>query len=375
MVPIKSERRLPEGWWKNIAFISIKIIVCMSLLVVLISVAFFWAPAKVHYHVIEKYTFSGVTKEESINLGVIIPASGPYQQVENIDISWDGQLEMEDGLNVTLIKLTNQIKPNSILEATIEYEVILPQGYVSWDSPVTDFHTSPQRGIESDDIDISERAAMLSEGQSQSAANNIYNFTSEYLTYSKDTLDCVNSSAKSAYQLGACVCTGYARLMVALCRASQIPSQMVMGYIYPDPVFMSPEGSNDPNNAIEGHAWVEFFSEGSWKIADPTLGNKFFNFLYINRNDGRHISYGEIEQFLKEYTKLYNWGIGRAKNVLYDNQCMRFTATATTDQIVIDQSMVVEKGWDGRWLNTLGTWLIFMLILCRYRKKIVSKFN
>jgi hypothetical protein len=333
--------------------------------------AFFCLPANVKYHVTERYFFSGEGGDVPVYLGIMLPKSGPYQWVGDLDITWDGDQEKENYGFVNVIKLSGNKSDQENLEAIIDYDVKLPQGPVSWSAPVENFQRQPQAGIESDCDCIQKRAANLCEGTSEKDAYEIYAFTADFLTYSPADQDCTSLSALQAYEIGSCVCAGYARLMTALCRASGIPAQMVLGLVYPDPMFKS-NITSFPQNPEEAHAWVEYYSEGSWKLADPTWGAKRLKFMQFNRNDGRHLAYGELEQVLSVDKDLEVWALDQARFVLGDDECFRYIATSDSNQISFFSIASIQRKWDSRWINTLIIWGITTWLLCRYRGKIIG---
>jgi hypothetical protein len=345
-------------------------ILCLGLICLIVLGAFFWLPAKVHYHVIEKYIFSGGGEGTLIYSGVMLPKSGPYQWVENLETSWEGVQAYVNYGFADVVKFSGEMIDQENLEATIEYDVKLLQGPVSWSAPVEDFQRQPQVGIESDCDCIQVQASDLCEGTSEKDAYEIYSFTADYLTYSPVDQDCTSLSALQAYEIGSCVCAGYARLMTALCRASGIPAQMVLGLVYPDPMF-NLHITSFPQNPEETHAWVEYYSEGSWKLADPTWGAKRLKFMQFNRNDGRHLVYGELEQVLAINRTLDTWALVQADHVLSSERSLRFVASSTSDQVLFLPNTSVKRIWDGRWLNTLIAWGLVTLFLCKYRHKII----
>ena len=346
-------------------------ILCFGLICLVVLGAFFCLPANVQYHVTERYIFSGEGENTQVYLGVMLPQSGPYQWVENIEISWDGVKREENYGFVDVIKLSGEKSSQESLDAAIEYDVKLPQGPVSWSAPVEEYQRQPQVGIESDCDCIRNQAANLCEGASAKDAYEIYSFTADYLTYSFEYKDCTSISALQAYEIGSCVCAGYARLMTALCRASGIPAQMVLGLVYPDPMFKS-HITSFPQNPHEAHAWVEYYSEGSWKMADPTWGAKRLKFMQFNRNDGRHLAYGELEQVLSVDDDLEVWAFSQAKFILGDDSCFRYIATSDSDQVSFFAAPSIQRKWDGRWVNTIIVWAITTLLLCKYRTKIIG---
>jgi hypothetical protein len=352
---------------------GLKVLLCLGLITFVVLGAFFWFPAKVHYHVTESYIFSGTGENADIHLGIMLPKSGPYQWVENVEISWDGVQRVEKKSFVDVVKLSREKSGQENLEATIEYDVILPQGPVSWSAPVESFQRLPQSGIESDSECIQDQVSILCDGVSESDVYKIYSFTADYLTYSHDDDDriCSNASALKAFKTGSCVCTGYAMLMTAFCRASNIPAQVIIGLIYPDPIIKTKEISF-PQNPGEAHAWVEYYSNGSWKMADPTLGANLLKFLQFNRNDSHHLSYGELEQVFFVKTNLVNWALEQAEFVVGDTKCFRYVATSESGHISLTPEISIQRIWDGRLLNTIIAWGIATWLARKYRYKIIS---
>ena len=352
-------------------FYGLRGILCLGLIGMVVLGAFFWFPAKVHYHVTEQYRFSGGNEDALIYVGIMLPKDGPYQKIENVEISWDGVYREEEFGSVHVLKLTGGKSRGENLTASIEYDVTLPQGAVSWSAPVESFQRLPQAGIESDCDCLQAKAAELSEGISEKDAYSVYSFTADYLTYSRAEMGCTSVSALKAFEIGSCVCAGYARLMTALCRASDIPSQMVIGLVYPDPMFRS-KITSFPQNPGEAHAWVEYYSDGNWTMADPTWGGKRLKILQFNRNDGRHLAYGELEQVLSADKALKGWAYGQASHVVGNDKCFRFIATSTAGRVSFVPTTSIHRGWDGRWANMLVAWGVTTGLLCKYRRKIVG---
>jgi len=349
----------------------LRIVLCLGLIIFIILGAFFWLPANIHYHVTEKYTFSGGAIDTPVYLGVILPKSGPYQQVENVQISWDGVWQEEDFGFVDAAKLSGMKRGNEELVGTIEYDVKLPQGPVSWFDPVKDFQRLPQAGIESDCECMLAKASSLNDGVSTMDAYKIYAYTAEYLTYSEEQMDCTSVSAIEAYQIGLGVCAAYARLMTALCRASEIPAQMVLGLTYPDPMF-KPQVTNVPQKPEVAHAWVEFYAGERWSIADPTWGARYPKFMQFGRNDARHLVYGELEQILIVDNSLEIWAQEQAQFVLNPEGCFRYSSTSDSNQVSFLPVMSIRRTWDGRWVNTLIVWVIMVAFIMKFRDKLVG---
>ena len=78
---------------KNSVFTGFAILIFLSILIIIIPGAYLWLPAKVHYHVVEKHTVSVTDGQAWVNIGILIPRSGPYQTVSSPIIQWSGEQE------------------------------------------------------------------------------------------------------------------------------------------------------------------------------------------------------------------------------------------------------------------------------------------
>jgi hypothetical protein len=63
------------------------LIVCLSVLAMVAFGCFLLLPAHLHYYIEEKYSFSVDDGEALVQLGLLIPQSGAYQEVKNINIA------------------------------------------------------------------------------------------------------------------------------------------------------------------------------------------------------------------------------------------------------------------------------------------------
>jgi len=352
---------------------SLGLIVCLTLLVVVTFGSFLLLPAHLHYHVEEKYLFSVQEGDAAVNLGILIPKSGPYQEVKNIEISWDGVQGKDNKRYVEVIKLTGELRDGEDQEAIISYDVILSQGKVSWEAPVEEFQHLPQRGIESDHPRIKEQVSQITIGTSLDDAYRIYNFTSDCLIYSQGGRDCPSSSALTAFMTHTGACGEFARLMVAFSRASGIPAQMICGIALPDLVIYGTSQTLIWEHPGESHGWVEFYAEGAWTMADPSVGSGYLKWLDFGRNDGRHLSYGEFEQEGKVFMEMKRWATNQGNIIGSEHAALKFVASADTNQVSITPSSYVKKGWDGRWANTLVALIPTTIILCKIRNRLMLR--
>jgi hypothetical protein len=343
--------------------------VVSSLLILSITViaAYYWYPAKINYQIKKTFRISTGGGAASIYLGILIPQSGPYQTVKDLDIVWNGDRETDSLAYVDAVKLWDQITANQELETIVEYDVLLTQGLIAWKAPVEDHHLLSQIGIESDHPEIQQAADQISPDSGHKNPSKIFKFTSDHLEYSESGCEKTNVSALEAFKTGAGACIGYSRLMVALCRASGIPAKMIIGSILPDPLLPFQEiiSSATPGG---GHAWVEYYYQDYWYMADPSRVQKYTLLSLFNHLDGRHLSFGEFDQFTAAKRDLENWAT--QKNFVLDDE-LTYIFTASSDQVKIAPETNIIKTWDERWLNTLLALAIVTYLLCRIRDRLM----
>jgi hypothetical protein len=339
---------------------GVTLFLCISIIAVSLLSAYLWFPAKIHYHIIENHIITASSDHANIQLGIIVPRTGPYQTVKEVSINWIGDINKISSEYVDGYQLRGEITGSQPITARIEYDVILPQGKVAWIAPVSKSQTIPQIGIESNHPLILDTAAQLSDDP-----YDIYSFLSKRLDYSEENNQETNFSALEALRTGCGACLGHARLMVALCRAADIPAQMMIGAILPDAYFSLPT-THSTAFPGQGHAWVEFYAQGKWSLADPSWGKGFAARLEFKRSDGRHLSYGEYEHFMQVHNELFHW-VSRQPNIIDVHLThlisSDYASTSTESQIM------VSKTWDGRWLNVIITMVIVTFVLCKIRDR------
>jgi hypothetical protein len=350
-------------------FIGVSLTVVLAVLSITVLGVYFWLPATIHYQISEKYQISLKEGNTSIYLGIILPKNGPYQTVNNIRAAWDGEQEKNSYPYVDMLKLSNYGNGEQELQAIVMYDVILPQGNASWQAPVEKFQILPQVGIESDHPEIEQAALGLADDLERVDAFRIYRFTSNHLSFEEGRCEETNVSALEAYRSKISACIGYSRLMVALCRASGIPAKMIIGVFLPDIFFPLTQISSTGISA-GGHAWVEYSSQNTWKMADPSWGKGYLTLLEFNRNDGHHLSYGEFDQFTAAKRDLINWATKQAFPL---DSTLTYIFAADSDQATISSETSIRKTWDGRWFNTLLALAVVTFLLSKIRDRLISK--
>ena len=117
----------------------------------------------------------------------------------------------------------------------------------------------PQEGIDSEDSDIISKAKELTEDMPSDykKAQAIFEFININMTY--DTSEAyANKGSVSALKNMRGVCEEFATLFVAMCRAVNIPSRAVVGYMIQEE---KQEISGDVivNKSLINHVWPEIY--------------------------------------------------------------------------------------------------------------------
>jgi len=349
---------------------GIGILFCFVLIFAATFGAFMGLPASLHYHISEHYSLSASQESALVYLGVLVPQSGPYQTIKDLRVLWDGEQDRESTPCVDVIKLSGLVTSGTSQDAIIEYQVRLSHGIVLWRAQPDSCHLLPDCMVESDHPDIVARANQIVDGTSWRDAYRIFTFTKNYFSPAGDFVNCsMEMSALEAYQSGTGECGEYSRLMVALCRASGIPSLVTSGILLPDSSSFAAAQSQTWGHPGVAHAWVEFSDRNIWSMADPAWGASTWDILHFGRNDGRHLSYGCINHEGSVYTEMLQWADQHGSLIGKEFAALKFVAAADADHVTIAPVVTVRKGWDGRWLNALLalTATTFLLYFVRNR--------
>lgn len=346
------------------------IIICLLLLSASTLAAYIILPAKVNYRVSKTFIISQPMEEARVFLGLLLPRSGPYQIVDNLSIQWDSEQEINPQAYLDLLKLSSGIAPGDQQAAVVQYDIVLWQGSAAWQASVDKSDLQPQVGIESNNANIEQAAREITAGTSDDQAYQIFKFASNHLEYSETGCEDTNVSALEAFQTKIGACMAYSRLMVALCRAAGIPAKMIIGTVLPDVFFSLPQvgTSSIPGS---GHAWVEFNSQNSWYMADPSCGQTFPDWLIFKRNDGRHLSLGDYDRFVDSKEELVGWA---TKNASLKDIQLTSVFASNSDQTEITSETKIRKTWDQRWLNVVIVLIIVVFVLSKLRDRILSKY-
>ena len=128
-------------------------------------------------------------------------------------------------------------------------------------------YLQPEVLIESNDSSIVNAAKKIKGKTREEIVQKIYEFTQQNINYQVMQ----NIGAKRALQTKSGKCSEFAAVMIALCRAKNIPARLVVGNIARD--------KDTP------HGWVEvYYDEYGWVMYDPTVMATNVTILDANGN-------------------------------------------------------------------------------------------
>jgi hypothetical protein len=289
-----------------------------------------------------------------------------------MQVSWAGEQIREETPCVDVIKLSTPIEAGATQEAVIEYDAKISHGLVIWRAKPDSCQLLPQCLIESDHPLIVEKATQIADGTSWRDAYKIYSFTDKYLIASGEYKNCTgNLSALEAYQAGRGECGEFSRLMVALCRASEIPSVVVSGILMPELGPFAPSQTRTDRHPGVAHAWVEFSDDDIWTMADPAWGSGTWDLIHFGRNDGRHLSYGCINHEGEVYAQTRQWVDHNGSIINWEFAAQKYIAAADSNDAKITSTITITKTWDGRWVNALIALVLSTCTLCLLRNRLI----
>lgn len=306
------------------------IIYAIILIVILLYPIFFrLLGLPVKHKFVEEYNFK-VNEPTGLKMAVILPSDGPYQEITDIDISWEGDTEIIDYDTARVARISGKLEDNLCIR--IKYTAKIKTGRINWDEKIIDKYIQEESGIESTENLIISKANSIVKGKSIDDIREIYNFVNKHIKW--PTGDKIGStgdiqSALTALETGEGVCGEFANLMVALCRAKGIPAKSISGLFIP----LLP-GLKKPiwNHQAGAHAWVEFYADGQWHFADPSHGGT----MNFNSIDGFHLSYGEKDSIKQIYDSSVEWAdkdyylIGAMSNPL------KFVVAVSSEDVIIE---------------------------------------
>lgn len=267
------------------------------------------------YKLVNTYVISNTKNGESGSLlntkATIIlgtDLNSPYMLNTGAYKSSGGTITKDANGVYILTKIINSIAPNSshsinvertFKAGTIDYNIDMSQVTSNY-SELTNYtnYLKADSGIEVNDARIQAKAKSLTENivNPYDKSFEIFKFVNTSMTYNLNS-QYANKGALSALTYKQGVCEDYAKLFVALCRASGIPSRTVVGFRNSG----LPVINNNIDLTNSSHMWAEVYLPGyGWVISEPTVifnqngipDNIFMRYFGKSLNPAEHIATG-----------------------------------------------------------------------------------
>lgn len=346
---------------------SIRVAIYIVALITSLLVALLMAPGTARYHITERYDLTGTVGSVPVYLSVLTPRSGPYQTVTAADVAWDGEITRKPEAAGDLILLSGTLDSSGQRVATLTYDVTLRQGPVTWQAPLDPAYIRPQVNVESDAAVLVAEAGALTRSRPAATARDIFRYASRQLSWPTGTRINVESSALDAYQTGVGGCAEFANLMVALCRAAEVPALTVSGLAFSPlmPPFLKRTASW--NHPAGSHAWVEVHTGDAWTLADPSWASRVpYKRLWFGQSDGTHLSYGETSVHDAAIEALTQWAETHGDLIGAMSAPLKFAAAAGTAEgdapATVVPEVTVRKSWDSRWFAAAAVYVVLILL-------------
>ncbi len=323
-------------------------------------VSFNLIPAWADFQIEERYYFT-TDGAPSAALAVLLPTNGPYQRVDIASVTWEGEQSLSTHGDLQVLRLWGALQPGENI-ASIRYQVKIRQGQISWQMSSIPEYLQPQQNIESDSPEIQSLALQNQTNNARKTAYQQYLYASQALDWPTESRVNESSSALNALHTGIGGCNEYANLMVALNRTSGIPARVISGLAYPSAMLPWMSYSTTWSHPAGAHAWVEFYTEKGWEMADPSWANSLPVFLYFGRNDGSHLRYGEQAAEETLYQQEAAWVKSFGNMVAGMSAPLKFAAAAS-EEVTFTPSVTVRKTWDSRWTNTTLAMILVVLVI------------
>jgi hypothetical protein len=185
----------------------------------------------------------------------------------------------------------SKLNANSIVRISFVLKT-KPLVYFQQVDPVPGFFINPSAFIDADHASIVQKSDHLTNGIDGrlNKAKSIQLFVHDYLEL-KIYKDCGLTNASKTLEMKYGVCINYARLFVALCRATGIPARTVWGAV-----------NTGGGSYRSHHAWAEFLDEeGNWH----TVGLSFTKLFDLNDIRYLDLMYASEENYHYQEYELF----------------------------------------------------------------------
>ena len=203
----------------------------------------------------------------------------PTQKVSKITASQPYQLTVDELGNQVLLFEFGTLPPNGSKEISIRVELDMADQPNPWPEKSLGLFLQNEQYIESDDFRIVNLANSLIQGSGTDTAKRIFSWIAsnvqsiEYIPDDRGALYALEHKSGD--------CTEFAYLFAALSRANSLPARAVGGYVMTESGILK---------AAEYHNWAEFYTDGTWRLADAqkrvfaTNSSKYVAMRIISKN-------------------------------------------------------------------------------------------
>jgi transglutaminase-like putative cysteine protease len=215
-------------------------------------------------HIEYSFTLKNTTPHLSKN--ILFWAYAPVKQTATqksmtIKASHPYQLILDDQGNQILCFTIDYLSPFATKIIRVESNLLLS----TEPNPIIlknkNAYLQAEKNCESDDQQIIHFAQKLKARDTVQTAMNVFRWILDNLRYSGYIRNVRGALYALKNKMGDC--TEYMYLFAALCRANQIPTRCIGGYVYAENAILKADAY---------HNWVEFYNNGTWQIVDPQKG-------------------------------------------------------------------------------------------------------
>jgi hypothetical protein len=298
-------------------FYRVRMSVYLIMLFAAMLGALYALPASTRYRVTEQYQFVSATESGDVALGILAPQSGPYQRVSAIDIDWHSDIARERAPGLDILMLSGTLPAGTPKTATVDLRSGLAAGQNALGragGSAPPFPTGKNRERRRAHCSVGGVVERAQRGDAPGRLRHLQ-FRRGYLAWPTEERINVSPTAMDALVSKVGVCEDFANLMVALCRATGAPAQVISGLYFPEtllPFVVYTRRGTIPRARTLGWSFI-LRRDGKWPI--PVTPRRFLPLRWraFGRNDGRHLSYGEAHAELEIYAQMQAWALSMAR--------------------------------------------------------------
>ncbi|MFH0845148.1 MAG: transglutaminase domain-containing protein [Pseudomonadota bacterium] len=186
----------------------------------------------------------------------------PTQRCTHVEASHAFRLLSDEWGNQILHFTLQDLPPYAARIITVRADLMLSETPNRVNAAALRPYLQPETYCESQDPEILKRAAELRAAKPEATAEKTFQWVAEHIRYSGYLKRPRGALYTLKTRSGDCTDSMY--ILAALLRANDIPARGLGGYVLKENGILKPGGY---------HNWVEFYEEGTWRIADPQKRN------------------------------------------------------------------------------------------------------